>query len=539
MTGVDEDEDLVDLPSHNLGRDEILLILNAHPYTTILAEGINIEEPEEHRRLVGLRHKYLVSESLDLPEDKRFSLLLRSKNDKNGKDEAIEDYAGNGFFTDGLTTQFWPRLAQPVPRDVADFGNDSFVSPNQAWARTRYKVKDDGHHTDAWEIVEAQGGLGYAADVDLTYAPGTPGYENTGLKTQLANKISPLPNREYNDGEISISEIMYDSGPKRNVVQWIELYNSSLTQAINLKGWELEIRNLTDDDRNYVNGAFEFEDAVILPNQTLLIVSGPAVTNVPKNRIYDLRRKHRQELGAPRATGFLLSPNAFYLKLTDKADPERDGDDIVVDEVGNLKLGERRKAWDLPPVNPERRRSLIRLYGGLFKPDAGGLDGKPSPPDDGLVQAGWRRFTIKMRSPSFYGTRYDLSNPGYRFSGALSVALASFRPGRIETGEVRIRWRTASELNNAGFNILRSADRNGEFKVINRKGIIPGHGTSSEMHTYIYTDTTAKPNLTYYYRLEDVSFDGVRQMLTTARLRGDVSASGKLTTSWGALKSAQ
>ena len=132
----------------------------------------------------------------------------------------------------------------------------------------------------------------------------------------------------------------------------------------------------------------------------------------------------------------------------------------------------------------------------------------------------------------------DLANPGYRRGGPLPVTLAGFRPVRTQSGEVLINWRTESELNNAGFNILRSESesRAGDFRVINVKGIIPGHGTSSEQHLYSYTDTTAKPNVIYYYRIEDVSFGGTRQTLATVRLKGDVSPAGKLTTTWSSLK---
>ena len=204
-----------------------------------------------------------------------------------------------------------------------------------------------------------------------------------------------------------------------------------------------------------------------------------------------------------------------------------------------MEGGTRSKAWDLPKISPDRRRSIVRLYGGLFKPNDGGLDGKPSPPDKGMSAEGWRRFSVKGLSPSFYGFRDDLASPGCRLGGPLPVALSSFRPVRMQTGEVLIKWRTESELDNAGFNILRSERRDGEFKVINVKGIIPGHGTSSEMHTYAYTDTTAKPNVIYYYRIEDVSFNGARQTLATVRLKGDVSAANKLTTTWSTLKSKQ
>ena len=532
-----KDETLVTLPEHTLKRGEILLLLNERPFYTDLADGINIEEPEEHRRPRGLTHQYFVAKGLDLPNDKKFLLLLRSQKNLNGRDAAIEDYAGNGFFSDGLETQFWPRLAQPTPRNVAGFGENSFASRYQAWARVRYQ-RDDGHHKDAWRVVETQGGIGYAPGADLEFAPGTPGYENTALKTQVKNKISPRPNAEYSDGDITISEIMYDPGPKNNGLQWIELYNSSMTQAISLEGWELEIRNLDNPERAYVNGRFAFKNAIILPNATLLLVPKRAGTNVAINRIYDLYRNHRWELALVLASR-LLNPNGFHIKLTDRADPGRDGDDIVVDMVGNLK-GEgrlRTKAWDLPAVNPERRRSIVRLYGGLFKPLKGPRDGKPKPADGGMKPEGWRLFPKNALSWTYYGTRGDLASPGYRLGGALPVVLSSFRPVRTETGDVRVKWRTASELNNAGFNILRSTEPAEGFRVVNVKGIVPGQGTSSETHLYAWTDTTAAQNTVYYYRLEDVSFDGVRQTLATVRLKGDVAAAGKLTTSWGALKS--
>ena len=246
---------------------------------------------------------------------------------------------------------------------------------------------------------------------------------------------------------------MYDLGESGKGVQWIELYNSSMTEAVSLKGWELEIRNLADEERGYVNGYFAFEEAAILPNSVLLLVSKYAGTNVSTNRVYDLYRNHRWELGLARWPNRLLNPNGFYLKLTDRADPERDGDDIVVDEAGNLKMDEwpLSKAWDLPPAARERRRSLVRLYGGLFKPLKGGLDGKPNPPDAGLTAEGWRRFPKNTLSWSYYGNRSDLASPGYRSGGPLPVVLSSFRPVRQETGDVLIRWRTASELKQRRF----------------------------------------------------------------------------------------
>ena len=116
----------------------------------------------------------------------------------------------------------------------------------------------------------------------------------------------------------------------------------------------------------------------------------------------------------------------------------------------------------------------------------------------------------------------------------LPVSLSHFRAELTDAGVV-LRWITESELNNAGFNIRRSETQNGTFKIINPQ-LIQGAGTTSERHTYTWTDTTAKPNVVYYYQIEDISHAGVREQLATVRMRGYVSAAGKLTIKWGDLK---
>ena len=116
----------------------------------------------------------------------------------------------------------------------------------------------------------------------------------------------------------------------------------------------------------------------------------------------------------------------------------------------------------------------------------------------------------------------------------LPVTLSYFRAEHTEAGVV-LKWTTESELDNAGFYILRSDTRNGEFNSINAT-MIQGAGTTSERHSYTWTDTTAKANTVYYYRIEDVSHAGVRKQLATVRIRGIVSANGKFTTTWADLK---
>ena len=139
---------------------------------------------------------------------------------------------------------------------------------------------------------------------------------------------------------------------------------------------------------------------------------------------------------------------------------------------------------------------------------------------------------------TYYGNRDDLGTPGYQAGSALPVSLSKFRPERLESGEIVIRWITESELNNAGFNILRSEKRDGQFTKINTS-LIAGQGTTSERTTYSLVDTSAKPNVVYYYQIQDVSLDGEVQTLRQSRLKGDVSPAGKLTTIWGEIKALQ
>ena len=116
----------------------------------------------------------------------------------------------------------------------------------------------------------------------------------------------------------------------------------------------------------------------------------------------------------------------------------------------------------------------------------------------------------------------------------LPVTLSHFRAEHTNAG-VLLKWTTESEVDNAGFYIHRSETRGGEFKVVNPT-LIQGAGTTGERNEYTWTDTTAKPNVAYYYRIEDISHEGVRKQLATVRMKGLVSATGKLATRWADLK---
>ena len=123
------------------------------------------------------------------------------------------------------------------------------------------------------------------------------------------------------------------------------------------------------------------------------------------------------------------------------------------------------------------------------------------------------------------------------FDEPLPVTLSHFSAEHTDAGVI-IKWITESEVDNAGFNILRSETRNAEFKIIN-PALIQGAGTTSERRTYTWTDTTPKPNVAYFYRIEDISHADVRKPLATVRMRGLISAKGKMATQWAHVKTGQ
>ena len=156
-------------------------------------------------------------------------------------------------------------------------------------------------------------------------------------------------------------------------------------------------------------------------------------------------------------------------------------------------------------------------------------------PLDGTDLNSWRRTAdFHLSVSTYWGRETDIGNPGYRGSGPLPVTLSAIRADMTEEGAV-LSWTTESEIDNAGFNILRSETRDGEFTVVNPQ-LIQGAGTTSKRTHYSWTDTTIRPNTRYYYRIEDVSFSGVRKVSGGVGLRGFVSPRDKDLTSWAAVK---
>ena len=88
----------------------------------------------------------------------------------------------------------------------------------------------------------------------------------------------------------------------------------------------------------------------------------------------------------------------------------------------------------------------------------------------------------------------------------LAVTLSTFSavPG---DGVVTLRWTTEAEIDNLGFHLYRSLSEEDGYERITAD-LIEGAGSSSIQHTYSFTDPNVTNGVTYWYKLEDVDFEG-------------------------------
>ncbi|MCH7639425.1 MAG: T9SS type A sorting domain-containing protein [Bacteroidetes bacterium] len=86
--------------------------------------------------------------------------------------------------------------------------------------------------------------------------------------------------------------------------------------------------------------------------------------------------------------------------------------------------------------------------------------------------------------------------------GVVPVELVSFT-GAANGTDVTLNWETASETNNAGFEVQML-----DGETWNALGFVNGHGTTTEAQTYSFTAGDI-PIGTHVFRLKQIDFDGV------------------------------
>lgn len=97
-----------------------------------------------------------------------------------------------------------------------------------------------------------------------------------------------------------------------------------------------------------------------------------------------------------------------------------------------------------------------------------------------------------------------------------AVSLLSFTGEAGGDGVVTLTWETATEVDNAGFNLYRAKLRNGNYTKINNT-LIASQGDGANGASYRYEDAPGRG--TFYYKLEDVDYNGVSTMHGPEKVR--------------------
>jgi hypothetical protein len=90
--------------------------------------------------------------------------------------------------------------------------------------------------------------------------------------------------------------------------------------------------------------------------------------------------------------------------------------------------------------------------------------------------------------------------------GIVPVELASFSAD-VREDQVNLKWTTATEVNNRGFEIERASSKTSPLQGWEQVSFIEGKGTTTEAVHYSYVD---KPETAgkYTYKLKQIDFDG-------------------------------
>jgi hypothetical protein len=140
----------------------------------------------------------------------------------------------------------------------------------------------------------------------------------------------------------------------------------------------------------------------------------------------------------------------------------------------------------------------------IFDPDNYSLGAPAWGPNGNFYKQWWG---------SEWGGTYRILQPQAAF---VPVEFTSFAAIPVAKG-VELRWSTASETNNSGFEIQRSLD-NSSFSTL---GFVDGRGTTSDKTEYSFIDNNEISGL-YYYRLRQIDFDGKSEYSQTVQV--DVQA---------------
>lgn len=133
-----------------------------------------------------------------------------------------------------------------------------------------------------------------------------------------------------------------------------------------------------------------------------------------------------------------------------------------------------------------------------------------------------REYSSSSTCPVSYPTNMFGMN-GQAFAGSLLPVELNYFDGKLDRGGVNLRWETATEVDNEGFEIQRSGNGSDWIKI----GFVEGAGTSPSANQYAFVDRQPFSGKSYY-RFKQMDFDGHFEFSKTISINNGEGGKGEV-----------
>lgn len=166
-----------------------------------------------------------------------------------------------------------------------------------------------------------------------------------------------------------------------------------------------------------------------------------------------------------------------------------------------LDAGERSQAMTVPSGTTSVTLTWVGLSGGKV--------------GQSFIRLRLGSNAAQVQSPAGYSADGEVEDYTINIEASfLPVELVSFTAKAETNGTTSLNWQTASEYNNAYYEIQRSADATKWDSI----GVVYGTGNSNQLKSYLFTDNEPLGGINYY-RLKQVDYDGQTEYTAIASVR--------------------
>lgn len=261
-----------------------------------------------------------------------------------------------------------------------------------------------------------------------------------------------------------------------------------------------------------------------------LSVSETSVTGLPKKVESTLTHSKSEEVKNTEGVFFLSEQDGDLISKIENADANMG---CVVATV--TQEGDGTTAFNTTELRTNKVTSHIAGTTGTYDltvyyttAELGGLD---------VSSARIIGHPTDIEMATTYNTTYtDMGNDNHAFTATLSgvsnfVAISNSTALAVDLVNLQattqdraiaLDWTTATETDNKGFELLRSTEADKNFEAI---AWIDGQGTTTSLTAYNFVDRDVQANVTYFYQLKTVNFNGIAEYsnIVSAQVKGDDS----------------